>query len=195
MTKASRQLLFIVVGFAFVLTAFAAVTFAVLPGRAQLGPAAVGSTFSLTAQNGRVFSNTELTGRPYLVFFGYTHCPDFCPTALFDITAVFKELGSEKKIAALFITVDPDRDTPDVLNTYLENFDSRIIGLTGDAARIQAVAKAFKVFIMRVPSEDPDYRVDHTAAVYLMDKQGRFVSIFNLARPPSQAAKELERYL
>jgi protein SCO1/2 len=195
MNKASRQLLFIVVGFAFGLTAFAAVTFAVLPGRAQLGPAAIGAPFSLTAQNGRVFSNAELTGRPYLVFFGYTHCPDFCPTALFDISAAFKELGAEKKIAALFITVDPDRDTPDVLKTYLENFDPRIIGLTGDTPSIQAVAKAFKVFIMRVPSEDPDYRVDHTSAVYLMDKEGRFVTVFNLARPPGQAAKELERYL
>jgi protein SCO1/2 len=73
--------------------------------------------------------SSTLSGRPYLVFFGYTHCPDFCPTALVDISAVFKELGPDKKIAALFVTVDPKRDTPDVLKTYLENFDSRIIGL------------------------------------------------------------------
>ena len=81
-----------------------------------------------------------------MVFFGYTHCPDFCPTALFDISAVFKELGPDKKVAALFVTVDPERDTPDVLKTYLENFDSRIIGLTGDTKKVEAIVKSFRVY-------------------------------------------------
>lgn len=195
MTKASRQLLLIVFGFAFGLAALAGVTYAVLPGRAQLGLAALRAPFAMTAQNGRVVTKGDLAGRPYLVFFGYTHCPDFCPTALFDISAVFKELGPSKKIAALFITVDPDRDTPEVLKSYLENFDSRIIGLSGDPAQTQAIAEAFKVFIKKVPSGNGDYTVDHTAAVYLMDKQGRFVTAFNLSKPPRQAARELERYL
>jgi protein SCO1/2 len=195
MTKASRQLLLIIVGFAFGLAAIAVVTFAVLPGRAQLGPTPLGGPFALTAQDGRVVTNGDLSGRPYLVFFGYTHCPDFCPTALFDISAVFKELGPERRVAALFITVDPERDTPEVLKTYLENFDPRIIGLTGSQDQIQAVTRAFKVFMMKVPTDNTNYTVEHNGAVYLMDKQGRFVTAFNLARPPSQAARELERYL
>lgn len=195
MTRASRQLLLIVVGFAVGLAALAAVTFAVLPGRAQLGPAALGGSLELVAQNGRVLTNQDLAGRPYLVFFGYTHCPDFCPTALFDISAVFKELGPDRKIAALFVTVDPARDTPDVLKTYLENFDPRIIGLTGSPSQIKATAEKFKVYAKKVPGGNGDYTVDHTGVVYLMDKQGRFVTAFNLAKPPKQAARELERYL
>jgi protein SCO1 len=123
--------------------------------------------------------------RPYLVFFGYTHCPDFCPT-----------VGPDKKIAALFVTVDPERDTPDILNSYLENFDSRIIGLTGDPSKTEAIANAFRVYAKKVPGEKPgDYTVDHTGVVYLMDRRGKFVSVFNLQRPPRQAALELEGYL
>ncbi len=99
----------------------------------------------MIGQDGRVVTNADLAGRPYLFFFGYTHCPDFCPAALLDISAVFKELGPDKMVAALFVTVDPERDTPDVLKTYLENFDSRIIGLTGDPSKTEAIAKAFRV--------------------------------------------------
>ncbi|MGP0008777.1 MAG: SCO family protein, partial [Methylocella sp.] len=95
-----------------------------------------------------------------------------------------------------FVTVDPERDTPDVLKTYLENFDSRIIGLTGDNQKIEAIAKAFRVYAKKVPGENPnDYTVDHTGVVYLMDKRGKFVSAFNLQRPPQQAARELAAYL
>jgi len=147
-------------------------------------------------QDGRVVINADLAGHPYLVFFGYTHCPDFCPTALFDISAVFKELGPDKKVAALFVTVDPARDTPEILKTYLENFDSRIIGVTCEPAKTEAIAKAFRVFAEKVPGEKPgDYTVDHTGIVYLMDKRDRLVSAFNLSRRPQQAARELERYL
>ena len=147
-------------------------------------------------QDGRVVTNADLAGHPYLVFFGYTHCPDFCPTALFDISAAFKELGPDRKVAALFVTVDPARDTPEILKTYLENFNSRIIGVTGDPAKTEAIAKAFRVFAEKVPGEKPgDYTVNHTGIVYLMDKRDRLVSAFNLSRPPQQAARELERYL
>jgi protein SCO1/2 len=105
-------------------------------------------------------------------------------------------MGADKKVSALFVTVDPERDTPNVLKTYLENFDSRIIGLTGDNQKIEAIAKAFRVYAKKVPGENPnDYTVDHTGVVYLMDKRGKFVSAFNLQRPPQQAARELEAYL
>src|SRR3984893_9422698 len=193
--QASRQLLYIVFGFAVGLAGLTGFVYAVMPGRADLGSAAIGGSFTMIGQDGRVVTNADLAGRPYLVFFGYTHCPDLCPTALFDISAVFKELGPDKKIAALFVTVDPERDTPDILKTYLENFDSRIIGLTGDSPATEAIAKAFRVYAKKVPGEKSgDYTVDHTGIVYLMDRRGKFVSAFNLQRPPQQAARELEAY-
>jgi SCO1/SenC family protein len=122
---------------------------------------AIGGPFAMTAHDGHAVTNGDLEGRPYVVFFGYTHCPGFCPTALFAISEAFKAMGPDKKIAALFSTVDPARDTPETLKSYLENFDSRIIGLTGDSAKIQAVTKAFKVYVEKVPGENGDYTVDH----------------------------------
>ena len=151
--QASRQLLYIVLGFAVGLAGLAGLVYTVMPGRANLGSPAIGGSFTLIGQDGQVVTNADLAGRPYLVFFGYTHCPDFCPTALFDISAIFKELGPDKRIAALFVTVDPERDTPDVLKTYLENFDSRIIGLTGDPQKTEAIAKAFRVYAGKVPGD------------------------------------------
>jgi protein SCO1 len=187
---------YIVLGFAVGLAGLTGLVYAVMPGRANLGSPEIGGSFSLIGQDGRVVTNADLAGHPYLVFFGYTHCPDFCPTALFDITAVFKELGPDKKVAALFVTVDPGRDTPDILKAFLENFDSRIIGLTGDPSKTEAIAKGFRVYAKKVPGEKPgDYTVDHSGVVYLMDKRGKFVSAFNLQRPPQQAARELEAYL
>jgi protein SCO1 len=188
--QASRQLLYIVLGFAVGLAGLTGLVYAVMPGRADLASPAIGGSFTMIGQDGRVVTNANLAGRPYLVFFGYTHCPDFCPTA------VFKELGPDKKVAALFVTVDPERDTPDILKAFLENFDFRIIGLTGDPSKTEAIAKAYRVYAKKVPGEKPgDYTVDHSGVVYLMDKRGKFVSAFNLQRPPQQAARELEAYL
>jgi protein SCO1/2 len=194
--QASRQLLYIVFGFAVCLAGLTGLVYAVMPGRADLGSPAIGGSFTMIGQDGRVVTNADLAGRPYLVFFGYTHCPDFCPTALFDISAVFKELGPDKKVTALFVTVDPERDTPDILKAYLKNFDSRIIGLTGDPRTTEVIAKSFRVYAKKAPGEKSGgYTVDHTGIVYLMDKRGKFVSAFNLSRPPQQAARELEAYL
>src|SRR5450631_205058 len=194
--QAARQLRAIVIGFAVGLAGLGGLVYAVMPGNANLGSPEIGGSITMIGQDGRVVTNADLAGRPYLVFFGYTHCPDFCPTALFDISAVFKELGPDKKVAALFVTVDPERDTPDVLKTYLENFDSRIIGLTGDAQKIEAISKAFRVYAKKVPGEKTGgYTVDHTGIVYLMDKRGKFVNAFNLQRPPQQSARELEAFL
>jgi protein SCO1/2 len=132
--------------------------YAVMPGPANFG--SPGGSFAMIGQNSQVVTSADLAGRPYLVFFGYTHCPDFCPTALLDISAVLKELGPDKKVAVLFVTVDPERDTRDVLKSYLENFDPRIIGLTGDNEKIAAIAKAFRVYAKKVPGQNPgDYRI------------------------------------
>ena len=137
-----------------------------------------------------------MKGRPFLVFFGYTHCPDICPTSLFDISQVLQKLGGDAdRTGALFITVDPERDTPAVMKDYLSNFDPHLRGLTGDPSAVNAAIKAYRVYAKKVPLDHGDYTMDHTAIVYLMDKAGRFVAPFNLKQTPDAAAAELRRYL
>ena len=137
-----------------------------------------------------------MKGRPFLVFFGYTHCPDVCPTTLFEISEVMKALGKDADRArALFITVDPERDTPAALKDYLSNFDPHLRRLTGDRAAVEAALKAYRVYAKKIPLKDGDYTMDHTAVVYLMDKDGRFVATFNLNQTPQAAAAQLRGYL
>ncbi len=158
--------------------------------------AAIGGPFKLTDQNEKVVTEQDLKGHPFLVFFGFTHCPDVCPTTFFEVSEVIRALGPDaERTRALFITVDPERDTPAVMKDYLSSFDPHLSGLTGDPAEIAAVAKAYRVYFKRVPLEEGGYTMDHTAIVYLMDKTGRFVSPFNLKRPTEAAAGDLRRYL
>ncbi|HUJ48524.1 MAG TPA: SCO family protein [Rhizomicrobium sp.] len=158
--------------------------------------AAVGGPFHLEDQNGKPVSDQDMKGRPFLVFFGFTHCPDVCPTTLFDLSQVLQKLGPDAdRTGALFITVDPERDTPAVLKDYLSNFDPHLRGLTGDQASINAAIKAYRVYAKKVPLDNGDYTMDHTAVVYLMDKDGRFVAPFSLKRTPEAAAADLRRYL
>ncbi len=159
-------------------------------------PSAIGGSFALIDENGKAITHRDMLGRPWLVFFGFTHCPDICPTAAMEISQAFEALGKNARINALFITVDPERDTAPILKDYLSNFDDRIIGVTGTRDSIDAAMKSFRVYARKVPGSDANtYSMDHTALVYLMDKQGRFVSGFNLKRPPDQSARELRRYL
>jgi protein SCO1/2 len=160
------------------------------------GASAIGGPFSLVDQDGRTVTDKDLRGRPFLVFFGFTHCPDVCPTALFEISEVLGKLGPEaQRVSALFVTVDPDRDTPAQMKDYLSSFNPRLVGLTGDPAAIAAVAKEYRVYVKKVPLDHGDYTMDHTALVYLMDKDGRFVAPFNLKRSTEDAAADLRRYL
>jgi protein SCO1/2 len=157
--------------------------------------AAIGGPFKLTDQNGKVFTDQDLKGRPFLVFFGFTHCPDVCPTALFEVSEILRKLGPDAdRTRALFITVDPERDTPAVIKDYLSSFDPHLIGLTGDAAAIAAVAKAYRVYFKKVPLDQGGYTMDHTAIVYLMDKEGRFVAPFSLKRTSDAAAADLRKH-
>jgi protein SCO1/2 len=158
--------------------------------------AAIGGPFRLTDQNGEPFSDQDLRGKSFLVFFGFTHCPDVCPTTLFDISEIMRNLGKDAdRTAAVFITVDPERDTPAALKEYLSSFDPHVHGLSGDLADIAAVAKAYRVYYRKVPLEGGDYTMDHTAIVYLMDKEGQFVSPFNMRRTADVAAAELRKHL
>jgi protein SCO1 len=158
--------------------------------------ASIGGAFKLTDQNGQVVSDQDLKGHPFLVFFGFTHCPDVCPTTLFEVSEILRSLGPDaNRTRALFITVDPERDTPAVMKDYLSSFDPHLSGLTGDPTAVAAVAKAYRVYYKKVPLDQGSYTMDHTAIVYLMDKDGRFVAPFNLKRTSEAAAADLRRYL
>jgi protein SCO1 len=161
------------------------------------GPRAalIGGPFALQDGNGRTVSDQTLKGRPYLVYFGYTHCPDVCPTELAKISDILSKMG-DKAIPALFITVDPERDTPKVMADYVSSFNPAIVGLSGAPQAVEAAEKAFRVYARKGQLQpDGDYSMDHSSIVYLMDKNGAFVEAFNIERPPADAAKELEARL
>lgn len=157
--------------------------------------ATIGGPFALIDHNGKAITHRDLEGRPTLIFFGFTHCPDVCPTTLMEISKVFELLGPQAKVAALFMSVDPERDTPALLKEYVSNFDSRIIGVTGPRESVDAALKTFRVFARKTKGEGDSYSVDHSSLVYLMDKQGRFATAFNLQQSPEQAARALRPYL
>ena len=158
--------------------------------------AAIGGPFKLIDQNGRTVTDADFKGEPSLVFFGFTHCPDACPTTLLELSDVLQKLGpASSKLHVLFITVDPERDDVASLKDYLSSFNPQVIGLTGDPTAIAAVAKEYRVYYKKVPTETGDYTMDHTALVYLMDRNWHFVAPFNLRRTPEEAAADLRRYL
>jgi protein SCO1/2 len=165
------------------------------PGERSSG-GGIGGAFTLVSQSGSKVSDKDFAGAPFLVFFGFTHCPDVCPTTLYETSEVLRALGtSADKLKVAFITVDPERDTPEALKNYLSSFDPRIVGLTGSQEEIDRVTRAYRAYYRKVPLKDGNYTMDHTALVYLMDKRGNFVGSFNVKRPPQEAAKELNRYL
>jgi protein SCO1/2 len=164
--------------------------------RGVTAPAAIGGPFQLTDQTGQAVTEKDLRGRPTLVFFGFTHCPDVCPTSLFEISEVLGAMGKDAdRVNAYFISVDPERDTTDAIKEYLSSFDPHLKGLTGSPEAVAKVISSYRVYTKKVPLKDGDYTMDHTALIYLMDRDGKFVAPFNLKRPPEEAAKDLKRYL
>ena len=159
-------------------------------------PAAIGGPFQLTDQTGQTVTDKEMQGRPTLIFFGFTHCPDVCPTSLFEISEVLRAMGQDAdRVNAYFISVDPERDTADAMKDYLSSFDPHLKGLTGPPQDLAKVISEYRVYAKKVPLKDGDYTMDHTALVYLMDREGKFVAPFNLKRTPDEAATDLKRYL
>jgi protein SCO1/2 len=162
-----------------------------MPSREQ-GVAAVGGPFALVDHNGRAVTERDFAGKPFLVFFGFTHCPDVCPTTLFQMSEILAATGPRGKgLRALFVTVDPERDTPESLKSYLSSFDDRIVGLTGSPEAVAAMEKVYRAYARKVPLKEGDYTMEHTGVVYLMDGKGRFVRPFKLDREPAAAAKDL----
>ena len=164
--------------------------------RGVTAPAAIGGPFQLTDQSGATVTEKNLQGKPSIIFFGFTHCPDICPTALFEMSEILRAMGKDAdRVNAYFISVDPERDNKQAMKDYLSSFDPHLKGLTGDPEAISKVLSAYRVYARKVPLKDGDYTMDHTALTYLMDRDGRFVAPFNLNRKPEEAAADLKKYL
>ena len=146
------------------------------PGQSRsTGVATVGGPFTLTGTDGKTVTEKDLLGKPSAIFFGFTFCPEVCPTTLFELTTLAEQLGPDAdKLNFVFVSVDAERDGPEEMKQYLTAFHSGIIGLTGTPQQIDAAAKAFKIYYTKVPLENGDYTMDHTASVLLMDAQGKF---------------------
>ncbi|MBK1867329.1 SCO family protein [Aestuariivirga sp. YIM B02566] len=156
----------------------------------------IGGPFKLAATTGETIDSTGLKGEPFAVFFGFTHCPEVCPTTLYEMSSTLGKLGDEaKNLRVYFVTVDPERDTLDFMKSYLTSFDPRIIGLRPSADELAQIAKAYRVFYERVPTSDGGYTMNHTALVYLMDREGRFFGTLDYEEKPEMRLTKLKRLL
>src|SRR5438552_4248212 len=157
---------------------------------------AIGGPFRLIDQNGKPVSDADLKGKWQLVFFGYTHCPDACPTALNEIALALDRLGAKRDaVEVVFITVDPERDTPEVLKSYVASFDAPIIALTGAPEAVAQAAKAYRVYYAKHPRPDGEYDLDHSAVIYLMNPEGRFTASFTPDSTAEAIAARLQKLL
>jgi len=158
------------------------------------GVANIGGVFALTDTDGRLFTEKNLLGKPSAVFFGFTYCPEICPTTLFELSTLAEQLGPiADKLNFVFISVDAERDGFTQVKQYLEAFDDRIIGLAGTPEQIEGVTKAYKIYYAKVPLENGDYTIDHTASVILMNKQGRFFGTLDYEESSSVRLAKLKR--
>ncbi|WFR94016.1 SCO family protein [Rhizobium tumorigenes] len=159
-----------------------------------------GVPFTLVAQNGQPITEKAFRGRPSAVFFGYTHCPDVCPTTLFEMDGWLQKVDPDgSKLGAYFITVDPERDTPAIMNEYVSNVSRRITGISGPTDKVTEMVHGFRVYAVKVPldAKDPngDYTMDHSASVYLLDAEGRFAGTIAYQENPDTAVKKLQNLI
>ncbi len=157
-------------------------------------PSAIGGPFQLTDMNGATVTQDTFKGKVTLIFFGFTHCPEVCPTTLLELSEIMRKIGPAEKLQGLFVTVDPERDTPELMKSYLASFDKRITGLTGDASAVETMLREWRVYWKKIPLEGGDYTMDHTAIVYLMDRQMRFVNAVPL-QDTTRAIQEIRRWM
>lgn len=155
---------------------------------------AFGVPFELVDQDGNPITEAAFRGGPRVVFFGFTHCPEVCPTTLFELDGYLEELGDEAAdIKPYFVSIDPERDTPAVMKTYLSNFSDRITGITGDPEKVAAMAKGFSIYVRKVELEDGDYTMDHTASILLLDSDGDFFGTIAYEENSETAIAKLKR--
>lgn len=168
------------------------------PGGLSSGVAAIGGPFALTDQHGRPFTDRALHGKLALIYFGYTYCPDVCPTELQTVSAALDRLGpAADQVVPVFVTVDPARDTPAVLGAYLKDFNPRLVGLTGTPEQIAAAAKAYRIYYARAGNANAadGYAMDHSNIVYLMGRDGRYLTHFTLTTTPDEMAAAIRARL
>jgi protein SCO1/2 len=168
------------------------------PARADTALVMVGGPFTLTAPDGTTVTDATYRGKWLLVFFGYTSCPNICPTTLYEIDAALEELGPDAaRLQPIFITVDPERDTPEVMGKYTGAFDPRIIGLTGSPQQIAAVAREYGAYSVphKTGAGAQDYTVDHSTYIYIMDIQGKFVRGLDSDTPAGRIADTLRKIM
>jgi protein SCO1 len=162
------------------------------------GQALIGGPFELVGKDGKTVTDKDFRGRYMLVFFGFTHCPDICPAELQVMSAALDDLGDKAdQVVPVFITVDPERDTPELVTAYVENFGPNFVGLTGSLEAVDKAAKAYRVTYQKFQEEGAgdNYSVDHSALVYLMGPDGKFVTHFPYGTSPEKMAETLRRYL
>ncbi|MCV3764584.1 SCO family protein [Rhizobium sp. TRM95796] len=159
-----------------------------------------GAPFALTRQDGQPITEQAFRGKPTALFFGFTHCPEICPTTVYELTGWLTSVDPDKsKMQAYFVSIDPARDTPQTLGTYLSNVTDRITGISGEPSKVEAMARSFKVFFKKVPTDpakpDEDYTMDHTASVFLLDRQGRFAGTIAYGENPDVAVQKLKNLI
>lgn len=158
--------------------------------------AAIGGPFELVSGTGEIVTDKTFAGKPTVMFFGFTYCPDVCPTTLSELQGWMAELGPDaEKLNYAFVSVDPERDTPDVMRDYVWAFDNRITPLTGSKEQVDAMLKAYRVYAKRVPLDDGDYTMDHSAAVYLMNENNEFVGTIAYGEAEETALAKLKRLI
>lgn len=156
----------------------------------------VGGPFELQRTDGTPITWEDIKGKPHALFFGFTHCPEICPTTLFEATGWLAELGQEaEKLGVYFITVDPERDTKEVLGEYMASFDPRIVAMTGSVPAVEKAVQAYRVYARKVPLEDGDYTVDHTASVFLMKADGSFSGTIAWGENSETAVQKLKNLI
>ena len=157
---------------------------------------AIGGPFRLVDQNGKTVTEADLKGKWSLIYFGYTHCPDACPTTLNEIAIALDDLGPKRDaVRPVFITVDPERDTPEVLKSYVTSFDAPILALTGTPEAVAQAAKDYRVYYAKHPEPGGDYSMDHSSVIYVMDPEGRFTATFTPESSPEDIAARLKKLL
>ena len=162
--------------------------------QSEMPLASIGGPFTLVGADGQPFASARLTGKPFAIFFGFTHCPDVCPTTLARLTKLRRQLGQgDEAFEIVFVSVDPERDGPAEVGAYAKLFATPVIGLTGSAAQIDQVKKRYAVFSAKAPGVGGDYSVDHTASVFLMDRAGQFVATLAPEESDAVALAKLKR--
>jgi len=164
------------------------------------GTALIGGPFTLVDQNGKTVTDRDFRGKYMLIFFGFTHCPDICPAELQVMSAALDALGSKAdEVVPVFVTLDPERDTPEAVGTYVKIFGKNFVGLTGSPTAIANAAKAYRVTYSKFEYKDKNgnyrYSIDHSALVYLMDKDGQYLTHFTYGTPASKMTETMRSYL